>query len=505
MILVAKNEKCSQQTRPTNPTTYFFHLSTVDGRERMVKSIERKRDNNKKRHKGNCLKLIGCAIFGLAFLNLGLGIKYNKTLDHHLSLQLHKKKNGKQFMNMASPGFGSIHSNLKRVKYYEMSDSEALDQSKSIEMASQYLGTKEHLLEQTSLKGRVQSNDQIATNSIQHRIPLDESRSFHSNNGIHDSRESHNTTTTTTELPTGTQWQNSYPANTSTNAFPNKFSSLDELLSMKPFIKPPQHLHLVFAGDSLTRYQYLSLVYFLKFDELINPTEVPNMVREKEHATWFEFFKFTNAKLKPYEQCDCFRPEGHKMPLMLENRYFYDPDHNNSISFIQKFGHKFTFKSNWNATDVHNEHKFIRKEEENDYVIDTLDWPELITDFISKLDPKPRYFVFNQGIHPHRDFTTRKNRRQIIRAIKESGMVSIYKTTTKYRDHDIEVNEINETTVIRDYEIDFCNRADYCIDSSWTWMVSPNYYSDYAHFVEPIYAWQNVQLFDVINSDLSGR
>eukprot|EP00557_Chaetoceros_sp_GSL56_P010436 CAMPEP_0176481224 /NCGR_PEP_ID=MMETSP0200_2-20121128/2704_1 /TAXON_ID=947934 /ORGANISM="Chaetoceros sp., Strain GSL56" /LENGTH=248 /DNA_ID=CAMNT_0017877411 /DNA_START=699 /DNA_END=1445 /DNA_ORIENTATION=+ len=225
------------------------------------------------------------------------------------------------------------------------------------------------------------------------------------------------------------------------------------------------------------------------------------MTIEKQHSTWCNFYNFTTSKLAPYEQCDCFRPEGHKMPLMMENRYFHDPLRNNSLSFFQKFGHKFTFKSNWNVSDVHNVHDLITREDQLNFQLETEDWPYFIRNFVEKLNPKPTFFVFNEGIHAHRDFTNKKVRRQIVRALRESGMIGVYKTTTKYRLHNITNNNIMETSMIRDYELDFCKKVDLCLDLSWTWHVPMDYYSDYAHFKEPVYSWQNIQLMELLGVD----
>ena len=296
-------------------------------------------------------------------------------------------------------------------------------------------------------------------------------------------------------------WVHNYTSGS--GLFPSKINSFDDLLELEPNLEVPTNLHLIFAGDSLSRYQYLSLSHFLKYGKFVDPDAVPNMMKEKDFGTWLDFFRETNKILQPEEQCDCFRPEGHKMSLMMENRYFMDKKLNNSVSFVQKFGHKFTFKSNWNYADVHEKHDFITTEKENDYVIETMDWAQFISDFVANLEPKPLYFIFNEGIHPHKDFSSRKIRRQIIRAIKENGMISVYKTTTKYRDHGIEVNGIIEDEAVRDYERDFCERADFCLDLSWTWMVPPSFYSDYAHFVAPVYTWQNLQLFDVLNNNFN--
>ena len=288
---------------------------------------------------------------------------------------------------------------------------------------------------------------------------------------------------------------------TSTASFPKSIASFDDLLlNINTTMAVPENLHIALAGDSITRYQYISLVYFLKFGKWIDPDDVPNMVREKHHDSWSNFYEFTKDKLHPFEQCDCFRPEGHKMAMMNENRYFKDPIRNNSVSYFQKFGHKFAFKSQWNYSDVNNEHELVTKEEDLSYVSETLSWPEFITNFVANLDPKPNVFIFNQGIHPTTDFRTRSMRRLIVNAIKDSGMISIYKTTTKYRDHNITNNGINETDAIREYEEDFCEKADYCLDLSWTWNVPATHYCDYAHFVDPVYSWFNVQLLELLAS-----
>lgn len=52
---------------------------------------------------------------------------------------------------------------------------------------------------------------------------------------------------------------------------------------------------LVFIGDSLTRYQYVTLLYFLEFGEwpaqLLGTAEHPSPVIQKEWASWNDYFK----------------------------------------------------------------------------------------------------------------------------------------------------------------------------------------------------------------------
>jgi len=94
-----------------------------------------------------------------------------------------------------------------------------------------------------------------------------------------------------------------------------------------------KHLYgksILFIGDSLTRYQYLNLVYFLATGEWSSP--FPHNENEKEFASWNQFYATTTQRNK-YEICDCYR--GDSMQSIVENRYF--SIHNINISYIQYF------------------------------------------------------------------------------------------------------------------------------------------------------------------------
>ncbi len=103
-----------------------------------------------------------------------------------------------------------------------------------------------------------------------------------------------------------------------------------------------------FMGDSLTRYQYLDMAYFLSHNgTCISNNDRPNMVIEKTHADWNTFYNFTNSILEPFETCDCFRIEGRlNTATVTENRYFLDTERNNTVTYLQKFGH-LPFKTSW--------------------------------------------------------------------------------------------------------------------------------------------------------------
>jgi len=160
-------------------------------------------------------------------------------------------------------------------------------------------------------------------------------------------------------------------------------------------ITVPSNLNIMMVGDSLTRYQYLSLVHFLRFGKWVDPKSVPNMVLSKSHPSWNDFYNYTNLLLEPFEQCDCFRLSDSYRPhrvanQIFENRFFLQPSRNNSVSYIQKFGAQFPFKSQWNVTDIHKQHELVRNQTDLRFdVYQESKWTEFIRNFAANMNPKP--------------------------------------------------------------------------------------------------------------------
>lgn len=91
--------------------------------------------------------------------------------------------------------------------------------------------------------------------------------------------------------------------------------------------------YLLMIGDSLTRYQYLSLVYTLRHQ---NPSHVhmnPNM-NENTHGERIQFFKTSNQVLAPYEDCDC----SYYGRRFFEHRRYHDPHNNVSVTYLMYRG-----------------------------------------------------------------------------------------------------------------------------------------------------------------------
>ena len=302
--------------------------------------------------------------------------------------------------------------------------------------------------------------------------------------------------------------------------FPKNITSFHQLQRVNMNVAIPQNLNIVMVGDSVTRYQYLSLVYFLKFGRWINPnSNSAKMVIKKSTHTMFEWYNFSKSMLSPFEQCDCFSDDAADYKSMgvndIENRYFREPTRNNSVTYLQKLGHKTNwktplhFKSQWNLSDInsigigkplHHDHNLVTGVFGRDvnYIHETGNWTQFIKDFVSNLQPKPNVFIFNQGLWNHDDFTKTSIQKEIVGAISDAGMISIYKTTTKWQD----AGPVGGN-VMDEYEQQFCNLTDYCLDLSWTGVVPESLYIDRAHFYEPVYAWFNINLLNTLSSFIS--
>lgn len=85
-------------------------------------------------------------------------------------------------------------------------------------------------------------------------------------------------------------------------------------------------------GDSLSRYQYLNLVYFLETGSWSSDPALPNEA-ENRFSNWNEFYAVTNQRMGGHEVCDCFRDNR---AITVENRYF---DHDGmQVKYFQMFG-----------------------------------------------------------------------------------------------------------------------------------------------------------------------
>ncbi len=281
------------------------------------------------------------------------------------------------------------------------------------------------------------------------------------------------------------------------SAFPTNISNIssyhDFYNTMNFDIPVPCNINIAFMGDSLTRYQYLDLVYFLSHNGTwVSPEDNPNMVFEKTHPDWNSFYEFTNTMLKPYETCDCFRNEGlinHN--IFIENRYFRDSRNNNTVTYLQKFGDK-PFKTSWDVSDIHNHHELV-KDINNVSIVRHFGWIDTVKQFVCKMSPKPSHFIFNSGLWKDSDLSDLNMQLEVVRALRDCDIMSIYKTTTIVRNRQMGNIEDRER---------LCQLTNICLNVSWTGsFVPPEKYWDNAHFYPPIYSILNIHLLSLLASE----
>lgn len=84
--------------------------------------------------------------------------------------------------------------------------------------------------------------------------------------------------------------------------------------------------HVLFIGDSLTRYQYLNLVNFLENGHRAD--HAPHLVEEFQWNDWVTFYTESGReRLNGHEICDC-RREGYLEGFCIENRLYWRPEPN---------------------------------------------------------------------------------------------------------------------------------------------------------------------------------
>ncbi len=257
--------------------------------------------------------------------------------------------------------------------------------------------------------------------------------------------------------------------------------------------------HIVFVGDSLTRYQYISLVYMLRHQRSIDPKSNPNLVEEKTWKSWNDFFIQSTTLLSPNEICDCTRPEGKVYAsLFFENRYYYDKTHNISVSFIQYVGWPHS-ESRGHLTYNDIQGLNFTQEHPRDYTshpvwVHNLD--TLFSDYVSNFEHTVSIVVLNFGRWGN-SYTSEMISKAIydVFTLNEKA-IFIWKTTT-YATEEVVDKSLRHAFDDTDSLFQSFDVVS-IMNTSWTGKVNSSYYWDDKHFREPIYMLLNDQLMDII-------
>ena len=267
----------------------------------------------------------------------------------------------------------------------------------------------------------------------------------------------------------------------------------------------PRGLRLAFLGDSLTRYQYVSLAYFLKHGKFwdANKHRPFHLVNEYTYGGYDKMYEIQTTDerfLYPNEKCDCYRELGYihdTLPNVTENRYFYESSRDNMLVYIQAFGHSAPSHGRYTAEEAMEnissfQFKHFLDYNKTPYVWEFPDWGSVIREHIANLRPKITHLVLNAGIWGNHFMENETARVDLKQAVEESNMTGIWKTTTyQFPDGPYENMNISDPLMC-----ELFNRN--CLDLTWSNCVRTKLMYDPIHFVEPVYRIFNEDLLENI-------
>lgn len=223
-------------------------------------------------------------------------------------------------------------------------------------------------------------------------------------------------------------------------------------------------IHVIFIGDSLTRYQFLATAFRIYHDD-----KIPHyIVNEKLHRSWLDFFKNTTNIFEGSMKCDCFRYEnyrklGNSFSFSRENRFFSfqvqcedRPVTTVLITFIQFFGDRTSLHGRVFPTNIADARPGRRMRKSR--------WKHLqlhsaIKGFIGQMRNKPTHIIVNAGIWPHKELM--KNLKIALSAANDAAPNVYWKETSPTKTDALRNANFHESTLGHPTDIDILAR-EYC-------------------------------------------
>lgn len=252
-------------------------------------------------------------------------------------------------------------------------------------------------------------------------------------------------------------------------------------------------LSIALIGDSVTRYQYLSLVTYAHGGSYVRDDTRPNPMMEKTFRSWKEFYEYTNKQLQPQELCDCNRPQKWDLGSVYENRYYFDEEARVSITYIQAFGDG-NIHGHFEAESVHTGSLHMRDvyAPHSRRVLPpkwTFNW-EGVFGYVARIRPKPTHVVLNEGLWEN-SFGEAEFREKVVAAAKREGFVVVWKTTNFKKKRWQKRKVVEADTAM-------CELADMCLNLNWTCDVDTKYYWDDNHYFPVIYHAINEHMLSLL-------
>jgi hypothetical protein len=165
----------------------------------------------------------------------------------------------------------------------------------------------------------------------------------------------------------------------------------------------PAGTHIVFAGDSTTRYQYLQLAYALRHG-VENLHDGPRSINSERswpglrsaQTRWGVFTNATSQLLHPHELCDCYRSTSDLHGF--QHRYFHI--NGVSLTYIELMGRHEIHGAWWPATGTVSTcgaPRTLWAKPAHERMWRRRDWPSGLAELVKALEPSA--LVLNVGHH----------------------------------------------------------------------------------------------------------
>ena len=299
------------------------------------------------------------------------------------------------------------------------------------------------------------------------------------------------------------------------------------------------NLNLAFIGDSLTRYQYLSLVYYAhtglwlssdrpkiidtNYGHLTSPQ--PHLLNAQTFPSWNHFFHHSTWIFDDRLVCDCFRTNRwhHDVDGACENRYYADPARNIYLTFLQTWGdHDTIFRGYRDPTlavprnyppnhQAMNMSPFSldRISGQNQWVYD---WTGIIRNHLAKLHPKPDYLIINAGLRNNK-FQNISLLQEIRQALDDVNIKGIFQTTPRLRPPMSSSTTKSQSTTlvgnshptgtlsnVKERDQVACHLFHYCFNiTNITAILNHSDYYDTFHFYPHVYTLWNTNFLNFLD------
>jgi len=180
---------------------------------------------------------------------------------------------------------------------------------------------------------------------------------------------------------------------------------LDEEAKQGALLNKLKNKHVVFLGDSVTRYQYLNLAHHLLHGKA---PEKPFFFYH-EASEWNSWFPDSNQRLQSdngHEICDCWRGDPSKGQNFVENRFLEMPKANVSVTYLPWLDSKHSFTAHWTPDQGYPIQTGCRPGacDASSQELQTLGSHgeegtiAFLKNYVMKLKPTPTHIVMNRGL-----------------------------------------------------------------------------------------------------------